>query len=829
MIDNSSLLKISEIQKGLKHPDSEIRIQSIKDLISLHEPKYIDQLLELSKSETDVQIKFEIRKGIGLLRKLEISPIKVEANHNTNIKKVESALESGQEDQIHKAFRYITQYRLKQFLPKMMDVANDTNSSYLKGMVLKLMLSLGGEIYFEQIISYLNDNDPRVVSTAIETVESIGNTKALSLIAQLVTHEHNRVQATAMKALYNLGDSSALNLFKKMIRSKHSAYRNSAVYALKEMKIKSSIPLLKELINDESQSVREKALAGLEALAADGSKEAHEILNIKDPVELPKINNKDKEENLLSWIKETLSLPTEISRVRLLKCLKTDQPSDKCLSFILSALAQIGISDDTNLVRGYLNSNNDRVRANTVECLAALMSDSMLLELQPYLTDFNNRVVGNAIMALYETLENESLKSLDTLIKSNSKNEQLTAVFVMGAIGEDPVLQHSEYLLESPFPEVREKIIKILEDLSQDSAIAHRFIKQNQLRMAAFIPIQKKETPKETPKITFDKSQIGNDLTKPQEDPPTQNDAETEVISEQVSLPTPSNNNKFQIANIFSFLKNLKEKMPQTKAINSFSNSDYEITSLALLLVSYAYFITILLSSFLLSSHTFISYVSKNLRTFFLNEIIFTVVMLLIFPISIIYFYIQNKLQIEDEELIIGPIIGFSLFLFVPTAEILNLSISSFNFLSHDSIDLMFYQMPSFKSFAYVFYSLPLLILPVAIESFLIHPAVRKIVAIIVSFVCIVSIVWMSTLNQHSAVLLQEIKNENLYSYYFTEHQKALAIKDDTRIRLLLAQSKYKRNKNKKLQNKIFKLKSLFKLYKSKEKRLQSKLTKLKK
>ncbi|MCO4784150.1 MAG: HEAT repeat domain-containing protein [Candidatus Cloacimonetes bacterium] len=842
MIENPSLLKQSDIQKGLSHPDPEIRIQSIKDLISLHDPSYIDQLLQLSEQETDVQIKFEIRKGIGLLRKLQLNPSKTESASNPNITKVEAALKSGQEEQIHKAFRYITQYRLKQFLPQMMKVANDSASSYLKGMVLKFMLSLGGEIYFEDISSYLNDQDPRVVSIAIETIESIGNTKALSLIAQLVTHEHNRVQATAMKALYNLGDSSALNLFKKMIRSKHTAYRNSAVYALKEMKIKSSIPLLVELLDDESQSVKEKAIAGLQALAEDGSQEACEALNQTAPSPKIEVDHTLSEQNLLSWIKDTLTLPAETARNKLLKCISTENPSDKCISYILSALARIGSLQDVPLVKKYLDNKNDRIRANAVECLAALLPEERLIDLKVYLSDFNNRVIGNAIMALYELYEEESLSALHALIKSNTKNEQLTAVFVMGAIGEDEFLKHSEYLLESSYPDVREKMIKILEDLSQDSAIAHRFIKQNQLRMAAFVPAQQQNKKKAEPKVfveTIEDIQPTIQLPKTSEvviSTETETQEPTPDIIEhvghheveQVYSDEQSKKANNKLEPVLEFIEKAKGKLSDLDFGQNMPASDYEFSSLILLLLSFAFFTSILISSLILPNHFFISYISKTLRLIFLNNSLFVFGMSVILPLSLIYFYIQNKDQIKQEELIIGPIIGFSLFLFIPCTEALNLNISLVNFLSHDSIDIMFYQMPHYKPFAYVFFSLPLLILPVAIEALIINSALKKAVAATVSTVCVISIVWMGTLNQHSVGLLEDIKNENLYAYYYTQYKKAKVLTNDTRIRLLSAQASLRKKDNKKVAQAVFELKAMLKVYKDKQRKLKATLDKVK-
>ena len=104
--------------------------------------------------------------------------------------------------------------------------------------------------YFTELVNYLDDEDSRVVSTAIDALEEIGNTAAMASIVRLTEHTNNRVKASAIKAIHNFGHEKSFELFAKMIQSPHSAYRDSAAYSLSQMNIPEGVKLLSILPRD---------------------------------------------------------------------------------------------------------------------------------------------------------------------------------------------------------------------------------------------------------------------------------------------------------------------------------------------------------------------------------------------------------------------------------------------------------------------------------------------------------------------------------------------------------------------------------------------------
>ena len=57
-----SLINMDEVRTNLQHPDAEIRQRAVKDLVSCQDPSLISDLNQLAREETDVQVRYEIRK-----------------------------------------------------------------------------------------------------------------------------------------------------------------------------------------------------------------------------------------------------------------------------------------------------------------------------------------------------------------------------------------------------------------------------------------------------------------------------------------------------------------------------------------------------------------------------------------------------------------------------------------------------------------------------------------------------------------------------------------------------------------------------------------------
>jgi len=764
-MSTATLLNPEEIQANLDHPDQEIRLQAVKDLVALQNPEFIEMLAKLDESETDVQVRYEIRKGISVLRKILSLREPGQAGEFTqNLLKVEKALRSEQEEKINKAFRYIVQYRLKQFLPVMEEIASQSGSNYQKNVLIRFMVSLGGEAYFNKIIHYLSDEDPRVISTAIEALESIGNTKALGYLAQFVTHEHNRVQATAMKALYNLGDQSALKLFQKMVGSPHEAYRNSAAYALKEMKIPKSLPLLKTLLEDECESVREKALEGVGYLAKQGLEAAQNLLDGQEEKlsKEPSWTNKNIEQKL-DEIRQLLEKARDGSGKETFSQFQSHleaEEDSKVIASLISAMGRIGSRDkqEASAVQSYLSHKDDRVRANAVETMGQLLPISDLASLSPLLDDHNNRVIGNAIMALFDHERDKCVSALKALCQSGNLKEQLTAVYCQGVLCDDDCLQWSEYLLESPFTEVREKMFKTLEDLGQDSVTALRLLKQYSLRMASFEPQDKEESAKEDENVPI----VGKALKLPGASPVDVQPSST-AKSSASAKPAPSGKPK---------PKKVVSPRPKPGSHPLYSSDPgeflQELHKLSLVALGIA-FVLILgingLGILVMDSHDYYLICIRPLRMILPSDFLFATFFYLVVPGALGWFLFQNKDRLFQESLVFGALVGLFLHQYVQALELLRLPLGHlFNFFAHDTAQFYLEYYSGNSRWALQVLNLPWFFLPLFLEGILRLRNLSRILMVFLFAMTLAGSFWLVSLNSFAQKRRVEVQRQQILS-----------------------------------------------------------------
>jgi len=771
-------VRVEDAKADLLSSDSDVRMQAVRDLISLRDPKQLDLLMEASNRESDVQIRYEIKKGIGILKNLQppkpaIAGAETQATSG-NLKKVEESLLSDDIEQVNKAFRYVSQYRLKQFLPLMQKISRERDSAYQRSLVIRFMQTIGGEQYFTEIVAYLGDEDPRVVSTAIEALEAIGNTKALAYLAQCVTHPHNRVQASAMKALYNLGDQTALNLFEKMVSSPHSEYRNSAAYALKEMKIEKGIPLLARLAKDEVESVRQKALDGLKAMADAGYTVASDLIKgdtssldtivATNDTPLPPYPMGMTLETKLQWLRGIPADASDAFREEIILVLPQEH-EDKAIASLIMALARFVHADSSEALIPFLGNRIDRIRANAVEALGTLLPPNSRDVLVPMLEDNNNRVIGNAILALYEHYRQISLKALRYLAESSNRNEQLTAVFCIGGLEADDCLNLSEYLLESQFSDVREKMLTVLERLSTDSAMAMRILKQNRLRMAMFEPqVEKVVPPAPTP------APDPAPVAVPQE-----------AITPAVSLPPPPKPATVSASKKPPSVASAASSLPQQ---NKSMFDDLNWPSVYAFSASLGFLAFICVSRLLITSDSnFQNFVMTPIKSLLLGESIHWLLFYAVIPFLCILFLAANFEVLARIPFLTGFIAGLFLLLYIPSINYLKISSGQgFNFLGFYTAESWFNLYSFSYQLALMFLNLPFFFLPGILEGIsFVKEQASKIMLSVMAFLCLTSILWLGALNSASYYELETRRIRNLESYLLTQLKQVRALEEKVR------------------------------------------------
>ncbi|MBI4871907.1 MAG: HEAT repeat domain-containing protein [Candidatus Riflebacteria bacterium] len=116
---------------------------------------------------------------------------------------------------------------------------------------------------------------------------------------------------------------------------------------------------------------------------------------------------------------------------------------DRVLSKALMALGQIGLARTAQTLLEQLPSTNTRVRANALEALSRipLQPKDAVAAFGPYLSDKNNRVRGNAIVALHVHEPRRALDELKRMANSDRPNDRATAAWVASQLQSPEALE----------------------------------------------------------------------------------------------------------------------------------------------------------------------------------------------------------------------------------------------------------------------------------------------------------------------------------------------------------------------------------------------------
>jgi HEAT repeat protein len=521
----------SDILKQLQHNDVKVRQVALKDLLVSDNPSKELLLERMLQRERNVQLKYEVRKALNEVRSLKTNQKHVQPETTqVDSGKLKTMLNSSNEEYIKKAIGFILSNRHNASVPDALAACKRLDTPYYKICAIKLYQLYGSE-GFQHILIYLKDEEPRVVSSAIEALAQIGNTNALAAITEYVEHENNRVQATALKALHDLGDKSVFHLFERMIESTHSAYRDSAASAIAALKLDKSIPLLEKLLDDDVESVRQKALNGLESLAKENNPNATKVLDrvmkIK-PQLLQGLSELDLDKSMAQQTPVPAALNSDEDQLRI-KALNQlgDQGDENAIRAIVDRLkiekepkvissaiialmrCQGGEKLKIRFFMSYLSHKDDRIRANSIEALASVISEDRLDFFLAYLNDSNNRVIGNAIVALGsapnfdEAYKSFVINALVDLLQHENENFQLTALYCMGSIQNSDFLallkEHYAGLSET----AKTKCVEMLESWALGSADAKTVL--NEVKASTRIDSKSVSAPKIKPPSTNEK------------------------------------------------------------------------------------------------------------------------------------------------------------------------------------------------------------------------------------------------------------------------------------------------------------------------------------
>ncbi|MDA3793381.1 MAG: HEAT repeat domain-containing protein [Elusimicrobia bacterium] len=113
-----------------------------------------------------------------------------------------------------------------------------------------------------------------------------------------------------------------------------------------------------------------------------------------------------------------------------------------------------------------------RARADGVELIPRTISDPSVAEkmLKPYLTDPNNRVRGNACVAIHQYNPELAIKTLEKMAESSGKWMRLSAAWAVGEISSPEVTHILRKLIDDIDERVKERAIKSFENMAEVKA-----------------------------------------------------------------------------------------------------------------------------------------------------------------------------------------------------------------------------------------------------------------------------------------------------------------------------------------------------------------------
>ena len=397
------------------------RIELIKELIYSDSSHRLDVLKRLHPEESNLELKFEIRRAIDDLESVKTNSLSTENDYDD---KLRQTLRYGDISVRHKTLSAIVSNRRSDLLSMLRELSPQVRDPYMEAAILKL-LALNPVKNLKEICSYLKSSDDRVIASAIQIVGNINNTQSLALIANYLTHQNNRVRSNAAIAFEKSDPQLAKKVIEKMAYSEYVAYRSSAAYALSVSTFHGSTEILDFLITDSDPGVRAKA---------------HKA-RLKIDSKLTQNNTTSMSDNFSADI--SASSPIENISDSL------SQASDpRELATLILQCSQVNADDEDkiSLIKPYLQHRDDRVRANAVESLSIIYPDAEKDFFLNFLCDQNNRVIGNAIFILSnedhcpEKYLKPISKAFEDLLCNHQINGCLTALYCIGNCRDDNFL-----------------------------------------------------------------------------------------------------------------------------------------------------------------------------------------------------------------------------------------------------------------------------------------------------------------------------------------------------------------------------------------------------
>jgi tetratricopeptide (TPR) repeat protein len=500
MADGSALV---QLKKDLKHPDPKVRTMAVRELIVSDEPQKLSILRKLLDEEPNIQLQYEIRKGLNELQKTAVDsePSTKQAPDKPKKMGFKEALHSPDRILRLKAFKYAEQNRVVNSLPLLQEALRKFGGVEESICVIRLM-EVHGEKNFRAISGFLKSKDELVAAEALRALGRIGHIGAYITAIKFYGSGKLKLEKVASEVLSGATATQLLHVFKKALSQGQTPLQLRVLRIARDLKVLESVSMLKSLLESAEEKVRTEAFKTFEFFADQGDEASLMILGRgefqSDSKSIESANvhpllNEQSVDNKLRLVAELSGEPVE-NVVAVLSDFVRQEKEPRVLASTMSLLGLLkGMENERRaIVSQYVTHKDDRLRANAVEAMIPLVESGGADYFLPFLKDKNNRVIGNAVIALTRTAESEDdyfeqiNHTLTQLMRDLRENFNLTSVYCIGILQRDEFLPHLKALLDSRKKSVANKARLTLENWALVNSKAKEILDERQKRKQGF-------------------------------------------------------------------------------------------------------------------------------------------------------------------------------------------------------------------------------------------------------------------------------------------------------------------------------------------------------
>ena len=365
----------------------------------------------------------------------------------------------------------------------------------VRATLLKALAFIGDRDSIPVILEFLDDPDNRVRANAVEALGNFGDASLIKYFKIMFNDPHNRVRGNAMLALAPFAEREFRNSLRKMTRSSLPSTCLTALYVLSKVEEPWAVSMLGQMALRADNPVKSQTFKVLDKLAQKQVPGAFPALYTArrsamtkvDPDSLtvlqpPKVTKKNIEKLLKDPNPRVRIFAIQEAAQRMLAeevfdlfCKRLeDERDERVIATLVKWIGVIASDAGLELLWPYLEHEDGRVRANTLEGLTQICSHEVYRRALTLSSDSVPRVRAMVAKVIARYDPHESFKILKELIFSDGERDTAAALHAIDVLEGNEAIELLEHVLLHGGIESKAKVLNVLKLIEKRLPMAKR-------------------------------------------------------------------------------------------------------------------------------------------------------------------------------------------------------------------------------------------------------------------------------------------------------------------------------------------------------------------